>query len=236
MNKKELVVRFRPLVELACRVHNLRNCFRTKKRGKNNRITAPCALLKKVRIEFSGNDNEVIIEEFAVLKNVSLSIHGSGNVVRIGGWSHLNGTEVCTENDGNAIILGQRSKLYGRVHLAAMEGTKITIGQDCLFSDDVHIRTGDSHSLLDMQGRRINASQDITLGDHVWVGTKVTCLKGSVIPPHCVVGAGSLVTKAFAKPNCAIAGVPAKVVREEVDWSLKRIPVGEIAADFQPLK
>ncbi len=133
------------------------------------------------------------------------------------------------------MILGKKCKFYGKTHLAAIEGTTISIGDDCLFSSDIHFRTGDSHSLLDMQGRRINASRNITLGDHVWVGTKVTCLKGTKIPSHCTVGACALVTGQFETPHCAIAGVPARVVKEGIDWSLKRIPVGETAADFQPI-
>ncbi len=235
MGKKELVQKYRALVSLACRTHNLRNLLRIRKKGSDNRIEAPCALLKKVHISISGSGNRIIFEDFVTAKDVSISIHGSNNTIRIGAWSYLNKTEFCLENDGNAITLGQHSRLYGRTHLAALEGTGIEIGSDCLFSDDVHFRTGDSHSLLDMQGRRINASKDIRLGDHVWVGTKVTCLKGVQVPDHCVLGACSVVTGRFERPHCAIAGSPARVVKEGVDWSLKRIPVGETAADFQPV-
>lgn len=237
MNKKELVVKFRPLVSLACTLHNLQNVFRIKhkcSRGGYNQIVAPCALLKKCRIEFGGVNNTVIIEDFSVLKNVSMYIYGNNNTVHIGPWCTLLQTEICTEDSGNQIHIGEHTKLLGATHLAAIEGTKIQIGKDCLFSSDIHFRTGDSHSVLDMQGRRINDSRDITLGDHVWVGTKVTCLKGAAVADHCIIGACALVAGKHTEPNCVLAGVPAKVTRRDVDWSLKRIPVGETAADFQP--
>ena len=234
MDKKTLVTKYRPLVSLACRVHNARNFLRIRKKGSGNRIIAPCGLLKKVEIHISGSNNTVVIGDFSVLKGASIYIHGSNNCITIGPWCHLAGTELCIEDSGSRITVGERTKFLGKTHLAAIEGTEIAIGRDCLFSSDVHFRTGDSHSLLDMEGRRINASQDIRLGDHVWVGTKVTCLKGASVADHSVIGACALVTGKFTEKNAALAGVPAKVVKTGVDWSIRRIPLGEKAADFVP--
>ena len=233
MNKKELVKKYRPLVSMACSVHNLRNLFRIHK-GKGNRILAPCALLKGVNIRISGTGNTVIVEDFSTLNNTAIYIHGNNNIITIGPWCTLINAELCIEDDGNRINLGEHTKILGKTHLAAMEGTAIMIGADCLFSSDVHFRTGDSHSILDMQGRRINDSRDIVLGDHVWVGTKSTCLKGARVASHSIIGACALVTGVFQDPHCALAGVPAKVVKTGVDWSARRIPVGETAADFHP--
>lgn len=234
MNKKELVVKYRSLVSLACRMHNLRNFFRIKKSGENNRIIAPCALLKKVNIRIKGSNNTIIIGDFAQLKGASLYVNGSGNTITIGDWSYLGGTDLFIEDDGGSIIIGSRTKFLGKTHLAVIEGTSITIGEDCLFSSDIQLRTGDSHSVLDLQGRRINASKDIVIGDHVWVGTKAFCSKGAKVASHSIIGACALVTKAFEEPNCTLAGVPAKIVKRGVDWSIRRIPVGETAQDFVP--
>ncbi len=235
MNKKELVQKYRPLVSFACRIHNLRNFFRMKMAGTDNRIEAPVALLKKVHIRIKGNHNRIIVGDFARLPGVSITIHGSGNVIRIGDWSCLVGTDLFMEDDGGSITIGDHTRILGKTHLAVIEGTSITIGRDCLFSSDIQLRTGDSHSVLDMDGRRINASEDIWIGDHVWVGTKAFFTKGARVASHCIVGARALVTKAFSEPHCTLAGVPAKIVKREVDWSICRIPVGEVAADFQPI-
>ena len=235
MNKKELVQKYHGLVSLACRMYNLRNCFRIKKTGNNNRIIAPCALLKKVNIRIKGSHNTVVIGEFAQLKGASIYINGSFNHVTIGDWSYLGGTDLFIEDDGGSIVIGSRTKFLGKTHLAVIEGTAITIGNDCLFSSDIQLRTGDSHSVLDLEGRRVNASEDISIGDHVWVGTRAFLNKGAKVPPHSIVGACALVTKAFDQPHCVLAGVPAKVVKTGVDWSIRRIPVGEKAKDFCPV-
>ena len=232
MNKKEPVVKYRPLVSLACGAFNLPGRLSRRIRGGNNRIEAPCALLQGVKIRISGRGNRVVIGDFSVLKGVSIYISGDNNTVIIGSWCHLNGTEICMEDSGNTLKVGEKTRFLGKTHLAAIEGTAITIGADCLFSGDVHFRTGDSHSILDSQGRRINASQNITLGDHVWVGTRVTCLKGAEVAPRSVLAACALVTGQFREPGCILAGVPAKVVKRECDWSILRVDVGEVPPDF----
>lgn len=227
MNKKELVVKYRSLVSLACSVYNLRNVFRTKKKGEDNWVTAPCALLKKVHIDIKGKNNTVTIGDFSQLNGASIVIHGNNNHITIGPWCTLVGTELCIEDSGNAITIGEHTRFLGKTHLAAIEGTNIFIGGDCLFSSDVHFRTGDSHSVLNLQGKRINPSEDIVIGDHVWVGTKVTCLKGVAVPSRSILGACTLVTGKFTEENCVLAGVPAKVVKRGVDWDIRRLPIEE---------
>lgn len=232
MNKKELVVKYRTLVSLACGAYNLPGHLYRRIRGRDNRIEAPCALMSRVRIRISGSGNRIVIGDFSVLKDVSIHISGDNNTVIIGSWCHLYGTEICMEDSGNTLKVGEKTRFLGKTHLAAIEGTAISIGRDCLFSSDVHFRTGDSHSILDKEGRRINASQDITLGDHVWVGTKVTCLKGAEVAGHSVLAACALVTGQFRESGCILAGVPARVVKQDSDWSILRVNVGEIPADY----
>lgn len=233
MNKKELVTKYRSPVSLVCRCFNLLSLPRRRVKGRDNRIEAPCALLRSVSVHVSGSNNTVIIGDYSVLKGASFYISGNNNTVTIGPWCHLNGTEICIEDSGNTVTVGEKTRFLGKTHLAAIEGTNIEIGRDCLFSGDVHFRTGDSHSILDREGRRVNASEDIRIGDHVWVGTKVTCLKGAEVAARSVLAACALVTGKFREPGCILAGVPAKVVKRDSDWSILRVPVGEIPADFQ---
>lgn len=232
MNKKELVVKYRTLVSLACGAYNLPTRLLRRIRGKDNRIEAPCALMRRVKIHCSGSGNRIIIGDFSVLKDVSIYISGDNNTVIIGSWCHLNGTEICMEDSGNTVKVGEKTRFLGKTHLAAIEGTTISIGSSCLFSSDVHFRTGDSHSILDKEGRRINESRDITLGDHVWVGTRVMCLKGAEVASRSVLAACALVTGRFSQPGCILAGVPAKVVKTDIDWSILRVGMGEIPEDF----
>lgn len=128
------------------------------------------------------------------------------------------------EDDNNSIEIGEHTSLCGKIQLATIEGTKIIIGKDCLFSSEIDIRTGDSHSLVKKDTyERINQSKDIVIGNHVWVGTRVTMLKGTTIQHNCMVGAASLLSKKYNIPNCVLAGVPAKEVKQDIDWKSERI-------------
>ena len=231
MNKKELVVKYRSLVKIACGAYNCLNMFRIKK-GKGNEIIAPCALLKNVNIHISGTNNKVIIDDFTTLRNSNIYINGNNNVVRFGKWTSFWNSEICTEDDGNEVSIGTHTKILGQTKMAAIEGTKIIIGDECGFSTDVIMRTGDSHSILDMEGRRFNASKDIVLEDHVWVGIKVICMKGTYVSRNSIIGAGAVVSGKFTEPNCIIGGLPAKVIKRGIEWTAQRIPVGTVTRDF----
>jgi acetyltransferase-like isoleucine patch superfamily enzyme len=47
----------------------------------------------------------------------------------------------------------------------------------------------------------------------------VVILKNVKIAEGCIIGRSAIVTKSFDKPNCAIAGNPAAVVKEKVEWA-----------------
>ena len=92
-----------------------------------------------------------------------------------------------------------------------------------MFSKEITFRTGDSHSIVNLEGQKINFSKDITIGNHVWVGNRVIITKGTRVCDNSVVGTGSTVSKKFEEPNIIIAGVPAKKVKENINWLRERI-------------
>lgn len=94
-----------------------------------------------------------------------------------------------------------------------------------MFSEDIDIRTGDSHSITNMHGERTNISKDVNISEHVWVARNVTVLKGVTIPRNCVIGAGSLVTKGDYVSNSILCGNPCRIIRENINWDRKRIVV-----------
>ena len=55
-------------------------------------------------------------------------------------------------------------------------------------------------------------TKPITIGDYAYVGSEIRIAPGGEIPPRCVVGIGSVITKKLVGENNLIAGVPAKIV------------------------
>ena len=191
--------------------------------ARGNKISIGTSLVKGLKIINHGTDNEVLIGDFVRINNCTVQIHGNHNKVIIKDHAYLNQIEFCFEDSRNEISIGEHTSLCGRAHFAAIEGTKISIGDNCLFSGDLHFRTGDSHSILNMQGKRINESKDIIIEDHVWIGTKVTCLKGVHVSKDSVVAATTTLCKDYSVPNSIIAGVPGKIIKTDVNWCSERI-------------
>ncbi|MEG2871366.1 MAG: hypothetical protein RR875_07440, partial [Clostridium sp.] len=157
------------------------------------------------------------------LRNCLIYIVGNNNTIEIGENTHITNGELWIEDDNNKIIIGSNTSLCGKIHLACIEGCTIAIGDNCLFSSDIVFRTGDSHSILDLDGNRINPAQDIIIKNHVWIGNKVIVTKGASIAENSIVGTGAIVTKKFDETNVVITGVPAKITKENINWSVERI-------------
>ena len=92
-----------------------------------------------------------------------------------------------------------------------------------MLSSDISLRTGDSHSIITTDGKRINLSKNVYIGNHVWIGMRALVMKGSKILDNSIIGAGSLVTGKFSQKNIMLAGNPAKKIKENVDWKRERI-------------
>jgi len=90
----------------------------------------------------------------------------------------------------------------------------ISIGHEVLIGPDVYITDGDSHRLT---GGGDNVCP-IVIHEKTWVGSRVTILKGVQIGKGSVVAAGSVVTK-DVPAHSLVAGVPAKVIRSNIDWT-----------------
>lgn len=67
-------------------------------------------------------------------------------------------------------------------------------------------------------GKRINQSESVFIGDHVWIGQQVTILKGTKIDSGCIVGANSLLPSKKVSHNCMWGGNPARQLKSDVFW------------------
>ena len=164
--------------------------------GKNNTLKfgRGCRIYNS-RIQFFGDNNSVMVDNDTVFKDVDIWI-----------------------SDGSIIEIGHNTHFTGDIHIACIEGKKIHIGERCLFSNQITLRTGDSHSILNKSGIRTNHAKDIWIGDHVWIGQQVMVLKGAKIGDEAVVGTRALVTGKNFKPNVVLAGAPAKIIKEDITW------------------
>lgn len=96
---------------------------------------------------------------------------------------------------------------------AVAEGPGIEIGENVLVGTGVTVLDSDFHEIA--PDKRIGGTPKmgkVVISDNVWIGDRVTILKGSSIGKNSVVAACSVVAGVFPD-NVVIGGVPAKVIR-----------------------
>ena len=126
-----------------------------------------------------------------------------------------------TQNN-NIVGIGNKISIHTNTYFSCKEGTKIFIGNECMFAANVIIRSSDEHSIINLNnGKRVNLSQDVKIGNRVWFGEDSKVNKGVVIPNNCVIGTGSIVTKKFLEENVVIAGIPAKIIKRDITWEIE---------------
>jgi acetyltransferase-like isoleucine patch superfamily enzyme len=114
------------------------------------------------------------------------------------------------------LVVGDRTIFGHHLTLAARES--VVIGEDCLIAELVSIRDHDHcFDLPDVPTRDQGAViSPVRIGRNVWVGAKVTIVKGVSIGDNAVIGANAVVTR-DVPPNAVAVGIPAKVIRMRND-------------------
>lgn len=188
-----------------------------------SKVTIGTALLKHVRIHMYGEDNLIEIGDLTRMSDVEIFVKGDHNTIRIGKNNGFEGSSLWIEDDHNTIQVGEHNRFFKNSHIAALEGTTVVIGSDGLFAPGVEMRTSDSHSILDLDGIRLNKAKSISVGDHVWIAAESVLLKGAAVPDNCVVGIRSLVNKPLEEENCLYVGSPVRKAKSGITWDSKRV-------------
>ena len=164
-----------------------------------------------------GRNNFVYIGRNVKLSNITVHFIGSNNKIVVNDGCELNNCILRTDGDNNVIFI-DRGTYIGGACIHAMYSTSIKIGKKCLFSSEIDIRSGE-HCIYNLGDKKqYNFAKDIMIGEHVWIGKRVQCLKGVEIARDSIIGAGSLVTRKFEAPNVIIAGNPAKIIKTGINW------------------
>jgi acetyltransferase-like isoleucine patch superfamily enzyme/coenzyme F420-reducing hydrogenase beta subunit len=139
-----------------------------------------------------------------------LQVGKNATVIINGNFKVYNGSDIRVLENG-ILTLGDG---FCNMGAQIVCGKRVTIGKKCYIARDVIIRDYDGHRLLS-NGNEI--SKEISIGNNVWIGTRSIILKGVSIGDGAVIAAGSVVTK-DVPARCLAAGIPAKVIRQDIDW------------------
>lgn len=192
-------------------------------KGRNNNICISKSIIKNSSFDIQGNDNTIKIDSQSIIENLTFYIRGSGHNISIGSNCRFNqGGTIWIEDEGCSLTIGDNTLILQADISLTESSSSIEIGKDCMLSSDIDIRSGDSHSIIDLStGERINQASNIKIEDHVWIGAHARILKGVTIAKNSVVGMGSIVTTNVYS-NTVVAGIPAKTVKTNITWDSDR--------------
>lgn len=173
-----------------------------------------------VKVNDKGKGNAIIAGRHVILKDCIFQFQGNNHKMIFGDNINISGVSFNFEKDDATIIIGDGTWIGAGCVLTAMAGTTLKIGASTLLAPNCHVRTSDSHYIF-QNGIEINKPQDITIGNHCWLGDQVFVLKGSSINDGCIVGAHSIVTSnCICDSDCILVGTPAKIIKRNITWKL----------------
>lgn len=186
---------------------------------KDNTLSINNGLLKSSILEVKGKNNCIKVGHESKVYDCDIdTINGYNNKLIISNHVILSKTDIKMWGNNNILEIKDNTTFNKDCKIKIFEGTKVFIGKNCMISYDVDIRSSDGHPIFDQHNNRINKAEDIKIGNHVWIGSRVHILKGSKILNNSMVGAGSLVTKAFTESDVLIFGRPAIIKRDSIKW------------------
>lgn len=203
--------------------------------------------------EISGTDNKIILfdddgREYPLDENIpglNIRVTGNNNTIRIHKKTIFQASDMVITNDMAEIEImesdwlcilvgmsaGRAQKLHigrgtriGGAHFVLAENGEIFVGDDCLFSDGIRFMAADGHTLIDKDTHEIlNMPSPIVIGNHCWIGHGCMVTKGASMANDSVLGLHAILTRRITTPNVALAGVPARIVRKNINWSNDQI-------------
>lgn len=169
------------------------------------------ARIKNVRIEFGRN---IVFNQKTLITGKGLVIIGdrtSLGFVR-GGYFFKGVCELQPRNEKSKIMIGQNVSTNN--NLLIISASEVTIGDNTLIGEGVMMIDHDAHGIHpDERRTSIGKVSPISIGENVWIGSRVTILPGTKIGNNSIIGAGAVIKGDFPA-NVIIAGNPAKVIRE----------------------
>ena len=158
-----------------------------------------------LEIGFSWAGFEPGVTNFVVCDGAEVTINGHFKIFNSARVSVNTGAKLSIGNGGFMNVNGN-IRCFNSISI----GDGVKISENCTISDS------DNH-ILDKNNSEYIMSKPVSIGDHVLIGLNSTILKGVNIANGAVVAAGAVVTKDVL-PNTLVGGVPARVIKENINW------------------
>lgn len=197
-----------------------------------------CSLIKTLIYTLRNKEKgKLIVNKYSriVLEKSSIISSRENFIIgKIDNWKSHEETRILLKNNSKFTLNGffelfagadirvfEKAKLnigsgFANENLQIVCADNITIGNDVAIARDVIIRDTDAHTILDGKHKK---TKPVKIGNHVWIGQRAIIMKGVTIGDNAIIAAGAVVTKDVPN-NCIVAGVPAKIIKKDIDWKI----------------
>ena len=143
-----------------------------------------------------------------------LEIKDKSKIVFNGNCRIAKGCKIMVSNHG-IIEFGDQTHFNSGVMISSNShvcfGDGVRSGWNCTIID------WDGHNIIDMNTKNIiNPPRPISIGEHTWIGSHATILKGVNLAHHSIIPYGSIVTKSNNDPYTVYGGTPCRVIKKNV--------------------
>ena len=169
---------------------------------------------EKGKITIVGNSSRLHLGtafERSHFNNTNLKIDEGGEIIVKGIFSFHTGGVINIVNGGK-LELGSG---YAANDVDITCFNSIKIGDFVAISKGVAICDSNEHIISGMTGER---PKTIVIGEHVGIGMRAMILTGVSVGGGSIIGAGAVVVRDVPAKSF-VAGVPAKVIKENVEWN-----------------
>ncbi len=199
---------------------------RYKVSGRDNKIIVNGRCLSKfekitgVDIEIQGHNNTIVVTDKTNFHGSKIVIVADDASINFATSPEINNLSVFVRNgSGQRLDWGENSTIVGGYIELCESGASVHIGRECMIGWHISIVATDFHTVLDRRtGKVLNGPGHVVIGNNCWLGHGVRLLKNAKIPNNTIVGAETIVTKAFVEEWTALGGNPAKVIKKDVTW------------------
>jgi acetyltransferase-like isoleucine patch superfamily enzyme len=174
--------------------------------------------LEKVSICISGSSNILKVND-AFISESTIYVSGSRNSIYIASGVKLRKSSIILRGENCKLFIGHNTTFGGIRIVNVGIDNEIHIGSDCLFSDHIELWASDTHPIYDHENQIINQEKPVFIGNNVWVGSRVTILKGVTIHDGSILGMGSVILNDVPAATVS-AGYPNKTLKHNVHWKL----------------
>lgn len=171
--------------------------------------------LNNSTIQFKGTNNILYCENNVKLTESIISFEGDNSLIYLS--ENIYPITLFVQNN-STVFIGKNNKIISKIIINIQENQNFIMGDDGIIGSGVNIRTSDGFGIYDCNTKnRINITESIFIGDHVWLDYASYISGGVKIGSGAIIGNHSYVPPQSKIPsNTYCLGNPAKITKNKV--------------------